>query len=288
MARERDFMEFPERCTRVFSGQPLAPNVPPGSMESILESVSLLGYCILPFGFEDSIESVSAEIDRLYRNEVEGYGADKLALINDLGVVRNPFIRSKLTRALITDDRLLSVIERIFNFEPILHVNRFVISDPDLVHPASVWHREPPYNNFIAQSPLSVTVIHFPNGSNSENSGVKIMPCSHRWPNFPSDHVVQLHEVTLEIPPGGILAFDSNLFHCGGEPGSELRRSIVTIYTTPTIKQQTNIAATILEHHRHLLEENSRYPRLLGITTNPHLTDLNYRNSKLNLAKTIG
>ena len=281
-------MECHNRNTRVFFGQPLEPNFRQGSMESILESVNLLGYCLLPFGFQDLIESVSTEIDRMYRKEVEEFGADKLERINDLGVVRNPFLKSRLTRDLITDDRLLKVIERIFHFEPILHVNRFVISDPKLTHPASVWHREPPYNNFIAQSPMSITVIHFPDGSNSENSGVKIMACSHRWPNFPSDRIVELHESTLDIPPGGILLFDSNLFHCGGEPGLSLRRSIVTIYTTPTIKQQTNVAASILENYRHVLEEDSRYSKIFGITTNPHLTDLDYRNNKLNLSKPIG
>jgi hypothetical protein len=282
------FMDKQDRSVRIFTGQPLGANHENGSIESVVESVALLGYAVLPFNFAEQIADVRKEIDRLYLLEVDKFGLCNLEKINDVGVVRNPFLFSKITRDLITDKRLIDTIQAVMGFLPIVHVNRFVISDPSVQHPASVWHREPPYNNFIAQAPFAITAIHFPDGSNSANSGVKLMPCSHKWPVFPSDCIVHKHSCTLSIQPGEILLFDSNLLHCGGPPGSALRRSIVTIYTAPIIKQHTNLAHIIETRYREILDENPNFNWIFGVMTNPHNDDLSYRNFKLNSAQGIG
>ena len=270
-----------DRKLKIFNGQPLSLNHAPGSLERNLEDLKLRGYTTIYPGEQINLEIFRGEIDRLYEAELNNYGKNNLNSINDLGVVRNPFLTSKVTRDILFDKKSLLLLKSIFGDQYILHVNRFVVSDPDNEHPASAWHSEPPYNNFIAQAPLALTLIFMPDGSNGENNGVTVIPGSHLWPTFPSDDFVSNNETTPFVNEGEILVIDSNLFHRTGRVGNKKRRSMVTIYTTPTIKQQTNIASVISDKYPSLLTEHENALRFYGVDTNPFTTDSEYRNRKL-------
>jgi hypothetical protein len=271
-----------DRKLKIFKGQPLSLNHAPGSLERNLEDLNLRGYTTISPDEKINLEMFRGEVDRLYKVELDNYGENNLNSINDLGVVRNPFLNSKVTRDIFFDKKSLLLLKSIFGDQYILHVNRFVVSDPDKEHPASAWHREPPYNNFIAQSPLALTLIFMPDGSNGENNGVSVIPGSHLWPNFPSDDYANNNEITPFVNEGEILVIDSNLFHRTGRAGNKKRRSMVTIYTTPTIKQQTNIASVISNKYPSILTEYENAYRFYGVDTNPFATDGEYRNRKLN------
>ena len=265
----------------IFTGQPLGPNPPAGSIERSLEDLSLYGFTVLPPENGFNIVEVRREIDSAYLDEVSAFGQSNLAEINDLGVVRNPFLKSNLCRRIAFSAENMRLCQQIFGDQYILHVNRYVISDPEFVHPATQWHREPPYNNLIANKPIALTYIHLPDGSSSINSGLTLLPGSHKWSDFPSDDFVNKNAIVPTIEPGATLVIDSNLFHRGGLKGNQRRRSIVTIFTTPVIKQQTNIAMTVLKKYPHLADEITRGRFILGLQTEPKETDLAYREAKL-------
>jgi len=269
-----------KRTLDIFNGQPLAENYKSGSIERHREDLSLRGYTTFNPSISIDLKEFRNEVDMFYAKELEKYTNDKLKIIHELGIVRNPFFESPIARSIFFDKKSLALLESFFGNQYILHVNRFVVADPEYAHPASAWHREPPYNNFIAQTPLALTFIFLPDGSEKKNSGITLIPGSHKWPNFPSDEFVIANEITPTIEPGKILAIDSNLFHRTGKVGEKLRRSMVTIFTTPAIKQQTNIATVIMKKYSHILNEYDNTKRFYGIDTNPAITDDEYRNKK--------
>ena len=269
------------RKLNVFQGQPLDENHERGSLSRTLEDLRLRGYSILPPDGALDLDRVRLSIDKGLEDEERIFGKNKLERINDVGVVRNPFLNSRICRDTIFSVDNLDLCRSIFGRQFILHVNRYVVSDPDQLHPAAIWHREPPYNNFIAQQPMALTFIFLPDGSSSENSGISLLPASHKWPNFPSDDFVTENTVTPNIEVGGTLVIDSSLFHKGGEPGCARRRSIVTIFTSPVIKQQTNLAGVIQKTYPDLIDEVPDGKFLLGIETETKFSDKDYRISKL-------
>ncbi|CAN0600539.1 unnamed protein product, partial [Laminaria digitata] len=88
-------------------------------------------------------------------------------------------------------------------------------------------------------------------------------------------------------PQGALLVFNSLMFHAGTENlGTQLRRSLVTIFTTPIIKQQVDVPHMIRECGRESIVEqipNGRF--LLGFQTELKKSDDDYRQSKLRQAK---
>jgi len=271
-----------DRLLNIFNGQPLGDNYPAGSIDRLIEDILLKGYAKYTPQIDIEINEINAEIDKMNEDEIAGFGFEKLKKINDVGVVRNPFLKSKITRKIIRDDIALKILKTIFGKQYILHVNRFVISNPHEIHPASAWHREPPYNDFIAQKPMALTFIFMPNGSSVENNGLALLQGSHKWPKFPSDQFVFENEYIPTVLPGECVVIDSSLFHRGGQGGALHRRSIVTIFTTPIIKQQTDLAEVVKNEYSHLLSEFEEAEFFYGLFTKVEKTDLDYRTKKLN------
>lgn len=281
MSNSEKIIDYNHRNIPIFTGQPLGDNFLRGSIERCVEDIKLKGYTIIEDKFNFNVESIKKEIDNLYVKELSDFGYDNLLKINDIGVVRNPIFQSKLIRQVAFHEIFRIICKNFFGSQYILHVNRAVVSDPSITHPANVWHREPPYQNYISDNPFALTVIYFPDGSNQFNSGVEVLPGSHKWTNFPSDDYVLTNAVTPNIRPGEAIVIDSSLFHRGGVGASERRRSIVTIFTSPLIKQQTNIAEMVVENYPDLLGEFSDSEFLYGVTTKVHKSDTDYRNNKL-------
>lgn len=273
---------LPERVLEIFNGQPLGANFSPGSIERSLEDIELRGFTILKDEFNLNLKLVRDEIDKLYLKEVSDFGLNNLKEINDVGVLRNPIFNSKLLREVAFHENFMNICAHIFGHQFILHVNRAVISDVEYKHPASVWHREPPYQNYITNKPVALTMIYLPDGSNAHNSGIEVLPGSHKWVDFPSDEYVLENAITPTILPGEAIVINSSLLHKGGIGANERRRSLVTIFSSPLIKQQTDIAAMVGLNYPSLLEEFAAAPFLYGVTTKIHASDNDYRLNKLN------
>ncbi len=272
---------FPERTLEIFNGQPLGENFASGSIERSLEDIELRGFTILKNNFNINLKKVKDEIDGLYLKEVADFGLNNLKDINDIGVLRNPILKSKLLREVVFHKNFMEICEYTFGTQYILHVNRVVISDAEYRHPASVWHREPPYQNYITNKPVALTMIYLPDGSNAQNSGIEVLPGSHKWVDFPSDEYVLENSVTPNIMPGEAIVINSSLLHKGGIGTNERRRSIVTIFSSPLIKQQTDVASMVSLYYPSLLEEFTSAPFLYGVTTKIHASDNDYRLNKL-------
>jgi ectoine hydroxylase-related dioxygenase (phytanoyl-CoA dioxygenase family) len=253
-------------------------------VDYINEELTLNGYCVIPDEISPSdVNNCSTEIDRLLANQQKEFGEENLNLINDHGVVRSPFLDSALIRKICFGDLVLQILDRVFGEQVVFHVNRAVVSDPARKHPAAIWHREPAYVDFTASRPLALTFLHLIDESNCRNGGLALLPGSHKWENFPSDEFVRRNGVVPDMPKGALLVFNSLMFHAGTENlGTVLRRSLVTIFTSPIIKQQVDVPNMIRKRGCEGIVEkipNGRF--LLGFQTELKKSDEDYRQGKL-------
>lgn len=84
-----------------------------------------------------------------------------------------------------------------------------------------------------------------------------------------------------------MLIIDSALFHSASENSSVTRRSLVTIFTSPLIKQQINLSKLVnFKDKQKFLKKIKNINFILGLTTNPFYSDDEYRENKiLNISK---
>lgn len=249
----------------------------------IKEQIQLHGYAIIKNVIEKkNLNKVREEIDKMYSLEIKKIGIENLKKINDLGVLRSPYLNSKIISKIIFSKLVLDINKSFFEKQFILHVNRAVINSKKFSHPAATWHREPPYQNFTSNKPVALTFIHLVDKNTRKNGGLKILKSSHKWPHFPSEDFVIRNQEIPEIEEGSLLIIDSALFHSASENNSLTRRSLVTIFTSPLIKQQINLSQLInFKDKQKFLKKIKNINFILGLTTNPFNSDDEYRKNKI-------
>ncbi len=275
----------------VFSGLDRYP-LPdaPSHLDYIGEELLLQGFSIIPeVVSEDICQKLREEIDRLAELEVSKWGEDALSRINDLGVLRNPFLTSDLIVSCCFGQLTSRICQKIFDTQFILNVNRAVINERSHLHPASVWHREPAYQNFTSSRPLSLTFVLAVDKANELTGGIRVLAGSQHWSCAPSDTFIRNNAGFLTIPEGGMLVFDSAVIHSNCKNQTTKRRSLVSIFGSPLLKQQTNIAKMLRDSEesmnriRHLPE----FEFLFGLDTDPFDSDALYREHKMTQNLTI-
>jgi len=294
LKNKKDYKEAPcmknqNEKIEVFKG--LNRNIMPiksRPLDFSVEEILYKGYTVIQNHITDKeCEKLRAEIDALDIEDRKKWGSNTLKRMNDLGVLRNPFLRSELIAKTCFNRNAIEICKKIFKNQFIVHVNRAVINEPKISHSASVWHREPPYQNFITQEPLALSYILCIDASNIETGGVSILAGSHKWEKVPSDLYIKRNSVNLNIDSGGLLIINSALLHTSTLNKSKKRRSLVTIFTSPLIKQQT-IIAKIISNNKNYQKNLSKIPDykfLFGIETDPFLSDDDYRKNRLLLSK---
>jgi ectoine hydroxylase-related dioxygenase (phytanoyl-CoA dioxygenase family) len=121
----------------------------------------------------------------------------------------------------------------------ILNSQNGIINRPGRRHYQSAWHRDLPYQTFVASRPLAISVLFALDPFTAETGGTQVLPSSHLHEQFPDQAYVESHLVTPFVPAGAALAFNSMLFHRGGENRSEIiRRGVNHVYSIPLMAPQ--------------------------------------------------
>lgn len=227
------------------------------SQPSLKEEVELAGYAVVPGYYWPDLAKLRVLADSFYTQE-------------EVGVVRNPLLRDRSLRTLAHGPE---IILDLLGWPYILHTQRFVIADPGIEHSAGVWHRDLPYQQFTSSKPIAITTLLCIDPM-SDNGPLYILEGSHKWEECPSDKFIETHERKLSLEAGDLLVFNSALLHRNSiNESQDRRRSLVTIYTNPMIKQHTDIASRIVAK-----DEFERV--IFGLTTRPHNTDKEYLDDR--------
>jgi ectoine hydroxylase-related dioxygenase (phytanoyl-CoA dioxygenase family) len=174
-----------------------------------------------------------------------------------------PLAYDELFLSLVTDRRILDIVERLLGDYFIVMLQNGILNVPQIGadQTSGYWHRDFGYQHFVSSRPIGVTAIHCLDNFNGVTGGTRVLPNSHRQETFPSEEFLRLHDRGIEAPAGSVVLLDSMLYHRGGHNTSpNVRRGINTTYALPLIKQQINLPEALKGRYR----EDPFLARLLG------------------------
>ncbi|MFM0488847.1 phytanoyl-CoA dioxygenase family protein [Paraburkholderia graminis] len=246
-----------------------------------LEELSSLGYTvindILP---ESELEDWRGRIDAVYElQEQESGGRDALIAIGDQDLCRVPLLYDQAFLSMARHEKVLAIVKRILGDWFILNLQNAIINRPNERHQQGAWHRDLPYQSWVASRPLAVGAL-FAIDPFSEMTGSTLMlPHSHRRETIPSEAYISAHAITVTAQPGSVLMFDAMVFHRAGYNRSgQIRRGVNHLYTVPILKQQYDFPRAFGD----LFREDADLRRLLGYTSTVPIDALQWRIERQN------
>jgi ectoine hydroxylase-related dioxygenase (phytanoyl-CoA dioxygenase family) len=233
--------------------------------ERILEELKILGFSLLKnVANHQQLEEARKRLDILNDKQSEEFGREKLAVIDELDMVRCPLAYDDFFVGLASNEPIRKIAEAFIGGMHILHLQNGIINKPGEAHHQSSWHRDLPYQDFVISKPLAMGALWCIDPFTSETGATWVLPFSHREALLPSLEYTEQHKIQIHAEPGDVLLFDSMLFHCAGYNRSEIiRRAINHVYVTPILKQQIDLPTLLKGKY----SDEASLATLFGYTT---------------------
>jgi ectoine hydroxylase-related dioxygenase (phytanoyl-CoA dioxygenase family) len=216
---------------------------PTDEIENALEDLVIKGYTVLEGVLnEKELQEARKRLDSINDAQTKKLSVDYLEKINELDIVRCPFIEDPFFLDIATNATVAKIAERLLGDYYILHLQNGIINKPSKEHHQSSWHRDLPYQNFEISSPLAISALFCIDEFSAQTGGTNVLPFSHRLKTIPSDTYIKNNALQVSAPAGAVVIFDSMLLHKAGYNSSNIiRRGINNVYVKPILKQQINI-----------------------------------------------
>lgn len=208
-----------------------------------LEELRINGFTILKNVLnEKQLEEARKRLDALNDEQTKRLSAEYLNKINELNLVRCPFIEDEFFLTILTARRVNEIVEHMLGNYYIVHLQNGIVNKPKEEHHQSSWHRDLPYQNYEISSPLAISALFCIDEFSEQTGGTLVLPFSHRLEKIPSNDYINKFSIVANAPAGSVIVFDSMLLHKAGYNKSEnIRRGINNMYVKPILKQQVNI-----------------------------------------------
>lgn len=226
----------------------LLQDKPESELDEVVEQVRRLGYALLDSGLcATELSRLSDVFDRNRADYVRTWGEARLRSANEFHTVRAPITHGDpVFLRLATNQNLLAVLSKLMVGKFILNQQNSVINPPGETYNQGAWHRDLPYQHYVASSPLAVNALFCVDDFTLENGATFVLPASHKAVNAPSESYIRRHALQVEAKAGQYILLDCMLFHSGGFNRTvKERRAINHVYTIPYLKQQIKIAGNI-------------------------------------------
>ncbi|WP_042265945.1 phytanoyl-CoA dioxygenase family protein [Paraburkholderia heleia] len=216
--------------------------------ELAAESIRELGYAILDAGYDEaSLQALRAEFERVRHAYIQRFGEKHLRSLNEFHTVRSPLTHdSRIFIDLALNAAVLDTLKCAISGRFILNQQNALVNPPGEAYSQAAWHRDLPYQHFVASRPVAVNALFCVDDFTSQNGATYILPASHKSEKFPSDDYVWRNALQVEAKAGSFILLDCMLYHCGGINSSPLqRRAVNHVFNIPYFKQQINIPANL-------------------------------------------
>lgn len=213
---------------------------------SAAEDLRRLGYCVFDGGFSATeLAELSDAFDRLQKTYVGRHGMQQLGAIDELNTIRAPLLHDEPWFVRLASwPRLLRLIGQMIAGRYILNQQNGVINPPGQRYNQGAWHRDLPYQHFVADRPLALNALFCLDAFREDNGATFVLPGSHLHGPFPSEAFLAREALQVTAPAGSFLVLDAMTFHCGGVNRSERpRRAVNHVYAIPHIRQQIGLSA---------------------------------------------
>jgi ectoine hydroxylase-related dioxygenase (phytanoyl-CoA dioxygenase family) len=176
-------------------------------------------------------------------------GHAALASIEEHHTIRLPMLYEQVFLGLATNPIVLEIARRMIGDYVVLNQQNGVINPRSgTPYNQGKYHRDLPYQHFVASRPLGITALFCLDPFTTENGATWVVPGSHKQEAFPSDAAVEALQIQATAAPGSFVVLDSMVFHAGGvNRTSRERRAVNQVFTIPLIKQQIALPSALGE-----------------------------------------
>lgn len=204
-----------------------------------LEEIDYLGYTVVSSGLD------AAALARL-RQKIDQYYLEQSAGIAEPGaesdILRCPLSYDDAFLEVATLPPVLQIATRALGQSLVLLQQNAIINQPGSVQHQSRWHRDLPYQHFVASRKLAVNALLCVDDFTTETGGTLILQGSHRFEEFPSAQLVRRLEAVVEAKAGSVIMMDAMLYHRAGKNVSSMvRRAVNHLIGLPFLGQQIDI-----------------------------------------------
>jgi ectoine hydroxylase-related dioxygenase (phytanoyl-CoA dioxygenase family) len=220
-------------------------------VDARVEELTRIGYTALESGLgPDSLVRLRAKLDKVYARQVESLGAASLDQSDDADVARCLLAYEPCFLELAINPALIGLCRRVFGESFVLLQQNGVINRPSREHYQLRWHRDLPFQHWVASKPIAIAALLCVDDFNPTTGGTFGLPGSHRHEEFPSDAFVRRHEQAMTAPAGTFLVMDAMMFHRAGRNSSDRpRRGINHLIGLPFLSQQIDLPSMLNGAH---------------------------------------
>ena len=259
-------------------------NEPASDADLRVEEITVKGFTVVEGVVEESeLEEARARADRVYETQAaEVGGEENLSRINDALVTRCLLAYDEYFLSMALRPKVVSLVERMLGDYFTLLQQNCITNLPARGHYQTSWHRDLPYQHFVASRPIAVSALVCLDDFSAETGGTHVLPASHKVERFPSREYVERHEEAINAPAGSAVVFDSMIFHRGGvNTSGRARRGLNHLYGLPFVKQQVDLPRALGGRH----SDDEFLARFLGYESAPAESVAAWRAKRLERVK---
>jgi ectoine hydroxylase-related dioxygenase (phytanoyl-CoA dioxygenase family) len=254
-------------------------------LPGLLQSLQDVGYAVVEDVLDPSfLDATRDAMRRVQRRIVEEVGRERLQRAGEVGVLRLMFRYDEHFFRFLENDEMLAVVDATVSPSAVLHLqNGFVLpssapgKNPDVFQ--TRFHMDFPrvLNGYLT----SVNVLFAIDAFTPEAGATLVVPGTHQRMERPAEEYLRAHAAPATCRAGGMVVFDSTLWHAAGPNVSGRDRLAINHqFTRSYFKQQIDYvralpAATVLA-------QKPRTQQLLGWYTRvPTSLDEYYQERRL-------
>jgi ectoine hydroxylase-related dioxygenase (phytanoyl-CoA dioxygenase family) len=208
-----------------------------------LEELRRQGCTVLDSGIDSAtIDEMREKLAAVYERQSAELEAASLAASDDADVARCPLAYDPVFLDLATTPALLRFCARVFGENFVLLQQNGVINRPSKAHYQLKWHRDLPFQHWVASKPLAIACLFCLDPFDAITGGTYALPGSHRDEGFPSEAFVRAHQNVMTAAAGSFIVMDAMMFHRAGRNTSDRPRLGVNhLIGLPFLAQQIDI-----------------------------------------------
>jgi ectoine hydroxylase-related dioxygenase (phytanoyl-CoA dioxygenase family) len=213
-------------------------------LDAIVEAISYRGVAVVPGAISDELViRLNDRLDAVYVEQCDEVGGEATLLeLADADIVRCPLAYDPEFLTLARHPVIVEVAQRVIGPSFVLLMQNGIINRPDREQAQTRWHRDLNYQHWVCSRPLAISALVCLEDFNRTTGGTVFLPGSHKFPQMPSDEIINLSETVVEAPKGSILLFDAMVFHrAGSNRSGRIRRGINHVIGAPILGQQIDI-----------------------------------------------
>lgn len=241
-----------------------------------MEELERNGFCLLPAALSPAtVATLSDALDRVLAVQTARFGGERaLAAIGEAGLARALLQEDAAFLDILRVPRLDAIVEALLGPAALVMQQNGIVMPPECgEHHQQSWHRDLPYQSWVATKPLAIGALAILDNFTAESGSTLFLPGSHRHETLPSEAYVARWAQPAHAPAGSIVVFDAMCFHRGGlNRGHAPRRAVNTLFGVPLLAQQ--IAFTDKP------ELDAKLRRRLGIAYQPAASTEAWRENR--------